>query len=105
MQADCQYARVVPERSLDTIAVMHVNVDIGDAFRSLSKQPGNSNSGVVVDAKAARVAAHRVMQPAGNAAAVQHVTGPDCAHRGERSSGYSGRGFMHASEDRVIWSA
>src|SRR4051812_15724103 len=33
--ADRQHARVVPERSLHTVAVVHVDVDVGDALNAL----------------------------------------------------------------------
>ncbi len=70
VHADREYPRVVPEGSLHAIAVMDIDVDVGDALHALLQQPGNGDGQVVVDAESAGVAAHGVMQAAGNAGAV-----------------------------------
>ena len=55
VQADRQDARVVPERRLHPVAVVHVDVDVRDPLGALAEQPRDRDRGVVVDAEAAGV--------------------------------------------------
>ena len=84
MHADRQYPRVVPEGRLHAIAVVDVNVDIGDSLGALLEEPGDRDRRIVVDAEAAGVAAHGVVQAAGDAGAVLGGAGPHRARSGQR---------------------
>ena len=52
VQADGQDSGIVPERGLDAVAVVDVDVDIRDALRTLGKQPSDGDGRVVVYAEA-----------------------------------------------------
>jgi hypothetical protein len=65
VQADRQDARVVVEELLDAVAVVGVDVDVGDPLRPVAQQPVDRHRRVVVDAEARRAVGHGVMQPAG----------------------------------------
>ena len=105
VQADRQHPGVVVERGLDAIAVVDVDVDVGDAFCALVEQPLDRDRGVVVNAEAAGVVGHRVVQAAGDVDAVVGFAfpyGPGCGQSGARDQ--SGR-VVHAREDRVVRAA
>ena len=105
VQADREHPRVVPEGRLHAVAVMHVDVDVGDPLGALPKEPGNGDRGVVVDAKSARVAAHGVMQTARDAGTMRGRSGPDRPRGSQRRPGHEGRRLMHMGKDRVILGA
>ncbi len=105
VQADRQHPRVVPERGLHTVTVMHVDVDVRDSLGALLEQPGNRDRRVVVDAEAAGVAAHGMVQAASNAGTVLGSTGPDGTDRGQRRAGDERGRLVHPGEDRVVRSA
>ena len=105
VDADRQDAGVVPERGLDAVAVMDVNVEVGDAAGAVVEQPGDGDGGVVVDAEAAGIAAHRVVQAAGNVGAVLGRAGPDGPGGCERGAGDEGGCVVHAGEDGVVCGA
>ena len=79
MQADREHPRVVVEDGLHTIAVMHVHVHVGDPLAAGIQQPADGDRQIVVDAEAAGVIGHRVMQPAADVAGSLDLTAPDSA--------------------------
>ena len=52
VQRDREHPRVVPERALDPVAVVDVDVDVGHPLRALLEQPRDRDGRVVVDAEA-----------------------------------------------------
>ena len=77
VQRDGQHPRVVPEDPLDAVAVVHVDVDVGDPLGAVVEQPLDADGDVVVDAEARGVARHRVVQPAAEVDAVLRASLPD----------------------------
>ena len=61
-----QHPGVVPERRLDTIAVVDVDIDVGDPLDTRVKQPLDRHRQVVVHAEARRPVGHRVVQATGD---------------------------------------
>ena len=105
VQRDGQDPRVVPERVLDAVAVVHVDVDVGDALGALLQRPGDGDGEVVVDAEARRGLGHRVVQPAGEVDGVLVVAAPDRAHGLDRGADDVGRRVVHAREHRDVGGA
>ena len=99
---DGEHPRVVPEGALDAVAVVHVDVDVGDPLGALLEQPGDRDRRVVVDAEAAAGSGHRVVQPAGDVDRVLGLAGPDRAGRRERGARDQRGGLVHAGEGRVV---
>ena len=105
VQADRQHPRIVIEGGLHPVAVVHVDVDVGDPLRALPEQPGDRDRRVVVHAEPARAAAHRVVQPARDARAMLRRAGPDRTGRRQGRSRHQRRRVVHAGEYRVILGA
>jgi hypothetical protein len=61
---------------LDAVAVMNVDVDIGDAAGAPVEQPADRDRRVVVDAEARRPVRHGVMQAAGDVDRVLGLAAP-----------------------------
>ncbi len=64
VQADRQHPRIVIERGLHPVAVVRVNVHVGDALGAASQQPRDRDRDVVADAEPAGMRGHRVMHAA-----------------------------------------
>ena len=93
---DREHPRVVPEHPLDAVAVVHVDVDVGDPLGAVVEQPLDADGDVVVDAEAGRVAAHRVVQAAAVVDAVLGLALPHAAADLEGALGDAGRRLVHA---------
>src|SRR5205814_2751202 len=70
VEGDGEHVRVVVEDLLHAIAVMHVDVDVGDAV-SVLLEPVAGDRRIVVRAEARGAAAVRVMESAGRAERMQ----------------------------------
>ncbi len=100
MDGEGQHARVIPKQSLHSIAVVHVDVHIEDAFETGFQHLGNERH-VVENAEPGRLAAHGVVQPSrdveGQRLVVQHRPG---RLYGAAAIGEAGLG--HPCKRRVI---
>ena len=83
MQADREHPRVVVEGRLHPVAVVDVDVDVGDALGAIGEQPGDRDRWVVVDAETAGLIGHRVMQAAADVGRMQRLSAPHPASRFE----------------------
>ena len=102
MDRDRQHPGLVPEDRLDTVAVVDVDVHVGDPFGPLTEEPRDRDGRIVVDTEAARTGGHRVMEAARGVEGVEHIAAPDgagCLHGGTRDQG---AGLVHPVEDRVV---
>ncbi len=99
---DREHARLVPEDRLDAVAVMDVDVDVGDSLGAFPKQPGDRDGRVVVDAEAARPGGHRVVQSAGGVERVELLPSPDGAGGLDGGACHQRAGLVHPVEDRVV---
>jgi len=102
VQADRQHPGVVVERGLHPVAVVRVDVHVGDAPGTLPKQPGDRDRHVVVDPEPARAGGHRVMHAARDAGPVLGRARPDSTGCGQGGPGHQCRRLLHAGEDRVV---
>ena len=102
VQADRQHPRVGVERGLHPVAVVRVDVHVGDAPGALPKQPGDRDRRVVVDPEPARAGGHRVMHAARDAGPMLDRARPDGTGCGQGGPGHQCRRLMHAGEDRVV---
>src|SRR6185295_4187972 len=102
MQADGQDPRVVVERGLNAVAVVHVDVDIGDPLRAARQQPSNPKYHVVENAESRGIAAHRVMQTAGEIQRVLDGTRGHCVGGDQGATGNQRRCVVHTAEDGII---
>jgi hypothetical protein len=73
VQRHREHARVGGEHPLDPVAVVHVDVDVGDALRARSRAARRSRRRVVVDAEPGRAVGHRMVQPAARVERVRTV--------------------------------
>jgi len=85
--------------------VVHVDVDVGHALRAVVEQPLDAHGDVVVDAEAARLAAHGVVQAAGEVHGVLGLALPDGATAVDRAGHDPGAGIVHVDEGRVVLGA
>ena len=102
VQRDREHPGVVVERRLHAVAVVDVDVDVGDALEAVVQQPGDGDRAVVVDAEARGPVGHRVVQPARD---VDGALGPplgDLARRRQRAAADQRAGLVHPEEDRVV---
>ena len=105
VQRDRQHPGVVPEDALDAVAVVHVDVDVGDPLGAVVEQPLDAHGDVVVDAEAGGVARHRVVQAAAEVHAVLRAPLPDVgAHLAGALDDARAR-LVHAGEGRVVLGA
>ena len=102
VQGDREHPRVVPEDLLDAVAVVDVDVDVGDPLGAVGEQLLDADRDVVVDAEAARPVGHRVVQAAGDVDRVQRLAAPHLAERLEAGADDVGAGDVHVLEDRVV---
>ncbi len=102
---DREHAGVVPEDALDAVAVVDVDVHVGDPLGALVEQPADRDGCVVVDAEATRPVGHRVVQAAAEVHAVLDLAAPD--RRGEVGAALhdAGAGLVHPDERRVVLGA
>lgn len=94
VQTDGQYPRFVVEQRLDAIAVMDVEVEVGDAQAVDPNCPLDGDGEIVVEAETRSPIGHGVVQ------AAREVHGP-----GGRPGGYGvdrGDGGAHHPEDRLV---
>ena len=102
MDREREHARVVPEDRLDAVAVVRVQVDVGDPLGAGVEQALDRGSGVVVDAEAGGGASLRVMHAAGDVDAVLDPAGPYGLGDVDRAGEEAGRGLVHVGEDGVV---
>ncbi len=102
VQRDGEHARVVPEHALDAVAVVDVDVDVGDPLGALVEQPPDPDGDVVVDAEPARPVGHRVVEAAGDVRAVQRRAAPHLPERLEARAHHVGGRLVHAAEHRHV---
>ncbi len=102
VQADREHPRVVVEGGLHAVAVMHVDVHVGDPLGALAQQPGDRDGRVVVDAEAAGTGPHRMMQSAADAGPVLRRAVLHRPGGGQRRARHQGRCLVHAGEHRVV---
>lgn len=65
VDGDSEHAGIVPEDALDAVAVVGVEVEVGDAGGALVEEPLDGDGGVVVHAKAGHGIRERVVKSAG----------------------------------------
>ena len=105
VHADRQHPRIGVERGLHPIAVVRVDIHVGDALGAVSQQPGDCDRRVVVHAEPAGVRGHGMMHAARDAGPVLSRAGPDSAGRCQGRPGNQRRRLVHAGKDRVILGA
>ena len=105
VQADREHPRIGVERGLHPVAVVRVDVHVGDPLGALSQQPGDRDRRVVVNAEPAGVGGHGVVHAARDAGPVLSRARPDSAGRGQGPPGHQRRRLVHAGEDRVVLGA
>ena len=81
---------IVPEDRLRTVAVMHVDVDVGDPLHALGEHPRDRDRRIVVDAEPRGSAGHRVVQAARRVERVRDLA---------RAARPRGRGDAGAGDD------
>ncbi len=94
--------RLVPERPLDAVTVVRVDVDVGDPLGPGGEGGVDRRGGVVVDAEARGVIGHRVVHPAGEVDRVVRLAPPhrECALHAPGDD--ARRSLVHPAEDRVV---
>jgi len=102
VEGDGQDPGIAVEDRLGAVAVVHVDVDVGDAPDAVAQQPGDGDGDVVVDAEAARLGGHGVVQPAGGIEGVLRASREHRRGRGQRGSDDAGGRLVHAREDGVV---
>ena len=102
VQRDRQNPRVLPERRLHPVPVVHVHIHVRDPLGAQLQQPGDRQRGVVVDAEPGRAARHRVVQPAGEVHRVQRVTAPHGLGGPHRLPGDQRGRLVHPGERRIV---
>ena len=105
MHAHREHARIVVEGCLHAIAVMDVDVDVRNSLGTLGEEGADGKDRVVEHAEAAGVAAHRVVQSAGDVDRMLDGAAPDLLGRERRPPGDQRRGLEHSGEDRVVTGA
>lgn len=94
---------IVLEAVEDPVTMMHVDVDVGDAFDAVhAAQCLDHHPAVVVDAEAGGALAPGVMQAPDRLQAGADLAGDDARAGLERRTDDARRGGMHAGEDRCI---
>ena len=94
--------RVGVEHRLGPVAVVDVDVDVGDPLRTAPQEPGDGHGRVVVDAEPGGPRWHGVMEPSGG---VEGVIQPALHHllRGhQRRPDDQGARLVHPGEDGVV---
>ena len=102
VEADREDVRVVPEHPLDAVAVVGVDVHVGDPTGAVVAEPADRDRDVVVDAEPARPVRHGVVQPTAHVRGVHDLSGPDPTGGLDARADHVGRGVVHAGEGRVV---
>jgi hypothetical protein len=102
MNGDGQHSRVVEEHGLHPVAVVHVDIDVGDPLCAVPEQPGDDDGRVVVDAEAAGLLRHGVVQTSGRVEGVLRPPRPHGLGRRQRGSHHPHGGLVHLGKDRVV---
>ncbi len=102
VQRDGQYPRVLPERRLHPVAVVHIHIDVRDPLGTQLQQPGDRQRGVVVDTETGRPARHRMVQSAGEVHRMHAIAAPDGLRGTHRLAGDQRRCLVHPHERRVV---
>ena len=102
VQADRQHPRIIVEGGLHPVAVVHVDVDVGDPPGPRLEQPVDGDRGIVVHAEPAGAGAHGMVQAASDARAVLRRAGPHGLSRRQGGPGDQRGRLMHAREQRIV---
>src|SRR4249919_90808 len=102
VQADGHDPRLVVKDRLYAVTVVNVDVDITNPLTTVVQQPANSDGYVVVDAEAAGIAGHGVMQPAADVGSPLRVTGPDPAGGLDACHRHPGRDLVHSWKHWIV---
>ena len=105
MDGDGEDAGVVPEDPLDAVAVVDVDVDVGDALDSLVEEVLDADGRVVVDAEPRGMGGHGVVHAAAVVDAVVDLAGVEGAGQGQGPTDDPRGGLVHARERRVVLGA
>ena len=97
-----QHPGVVVERGLHAVAVVRVDVDVGDLVDARVEQRLDAQRDVVVDAEAGGVVGHRVVQAAAEIDRPVDLAAGDRLRRVDRPTGDQRGVVVHAGEDRVV---
>ncbi len=87
---------------LHSVAVVSVDVDVGDAVVAVVEQPRNRHSRIVVDAESRSPIRHRVVHAAADADRAPRTSRSDFLRCGQRAAGEDRTCFVHVREDRVV---
>ena len=102
MDRDREHPRVVPEARLHAVAVMHVDVDVGDPLSALREQPRDADGRVVVHAEPRGTVGHRVVETPGRVEGMLGLARPDRPGGRDRGADHERPGLVHVVEDRVV---
>lgn len=102
VQRHRQNPRVLPERGLHPVTVMHIHIDVRDPLRPQLQQPGNGQRRVVVDTEPRRTTRHRMVQPAREVHRMRRGPAPHRLGRRHRLPGDQRRHLMHPRERRIV---
>ena len=97
-----QYTRVVVERRLDPVTVVHIDIDVRHPRGAGGQQPSDRDRRVVVDTEPRGPVAHRVVQTARD---VDRVLGRPLPHRAGRlnaRTGHQRRSLVHLGKNRDV---
>ena len=101
MDREREHLGITLEQRLDTIAVVHVEVDIHDPVPGIPCR-GHGQGDVVVDAEARCSCPHRVMQPAGRREGVVGLARQDALDRPDGAACHERGDLVYAVERRYI---
>src|ERR671910_691495 len=102
VQRDGEDTRVVVEDRLRAVAVVHVDVDVGNTFGAFAQEPRDGNGGIVVHAEPRGSRGHRVVQTARR---VERVSDGAIEGRARRDDGRTRderTGLVHLREDGIV---
>ena len=102
VDGDGEDARFRVEDRLRAVAVMDVDVDVGDALHALGEQPRDRDRGIVVDAESRRPRRHRVVQSSCRIERVIGAAGQHLVRCDDARACHERRGLVHPREDRVV---
>jgi len=102
VEADRHHPGVVVEDLLDPVAVVDVDVDVGDPLGTVVEQPPDPDRDVVVDAEPARLVGHRVVQATRDVRRVEPFPRPHLANRLDRGADDVGGSLVHPLEGRIV---
>ena len=105
VQGDREHPGVVVEDALHAVAVVHVDIDVGDPLRAVRQQPSDRDSNVVVDAESTHPVRHRMVQTTGDVGGVVDLAGPHLAGRLDAGADDVAGRLVHPGEGRVVVAA